>query len=127
MVVSKSVLLVGLDPLVIDFTKGGYPVGMNAEKVIAGVDSSIQQLTALGYTVDFCSIDFGETAEQVLRSKLAQGTWDCIMIGAGIRLNPSNFLLFEKVVNVVHECASSSKISFNELPSDTQNAVMRWV
>lgn len=100
---------------------------MNAQKVLDGINATIEQLTTLGYTVDVCSIDFGDTAEQVLRSKLVQSSWACIMIGAGVHVNPSNFLLFEKVINVVHECASRAKICFNELPSDTLNAVKRWI
>jgi hypothetical protein len=123
----KSVLVVGLDPTLIDFSKPGYPPGMSTAKVFAGIKSSEEELTRLGYNVQTCLTDFGETAEAVVQSQLKQKRWDCVMIGAGVRANPSNFILFEKLVNVVHEHAPHAKLCFNQLPSDIADAVKRWV
>ena len=123
----KSVFVVGLDPRLIDFSKPGYPPGMNAEKVFAGIKSSEDELTGLGYDVQTCLTDFGETAEAVVQSQLRQKRFDCVMIGAGVRVNPSNFLLFEKLINVVHEHAPQARLCFNELPSDIAAAVKRWL
>jgi hypothetical protein len=123
----KSVLVIGLDPAMIDFSKPGYAPGMDATKVLAGLKSSEDELTRLGYSVQMCLIDFGETAEAVVQSQLKQRRFDCILIGAGVRANPSNFILFEKLINVVHEHAPQAKICFNTLPSDTAAAVKRWL
>jgi hypothetical protein len=122
-----SVLVIGLDPDLIDFSKPGYPPGMNATKVFAGLKSSEDELTRLGYRVQTCMTDFGETAEAVVQGQLEQEQFDCILIGAGVRTNPSNFLLFEKLINVVHEHAPQAKLCFNTLPSDTAEAVKRWL
>jgi len=124
---TKTVLVVGLDPTLIDFSKPGYPPGMSVAKVQAGIKSSEDELTRLGYSVQTCLTDFGETAEAVVQSQLKQKRWDCVMIGAGVRLNPSNFLLFEKLVNVVHEHAPQAKMCFNQLPADIGEAVKRWL
>jgi hypothetical protein len=35
----KSVLVVGLDPTLIDFSKPGYAPGMTTAKVLAGINS----------------------------------------------------------------------------------------
>ena len=123
----KSVLVVGLDPRLIDFSQPGYPPGLDAEKVFAGIKSSEEMLTSLGYNVQTCLTDFGETAESVVEFDLKQKPWDCVMIGAGVRLVPSNFLLFEKLVNVVHEHAPQAKICFNQMPADIGESVKRWV
>src|SRR5215831_16323409 len=123
----KSVLVIGLDPALIDFSQPGYAVGMDATKVQAGLKSSEDELTRLGYSVQMCLTDFGETAESVVESQLKQKPFDCILIGAGVRANPSNFILFEKVINVVHEHASQAKLCFNTMPSDTAAAVRRWL
>ncbi len=123
----KGVLVVGLDPTLIDFSDPGYGPGMNAEKVFAGIKSSEDELTGLGYYVQTLLTDFGETAEAVVQNKLRQQRFDCIMIGAGVRTNPSNFLLFEKLVNVVHEHAPQAKLCFNQLPADIAEAVKRWL
>ena len=50
-------------------------------------------------------------------------SYDCIMIGAGVRTLPEHFLLFEKLINVVHAEAPSARIAFNTKPSDTAEAV----
>jgi hypothetical protein len=124
---AKSVLVVGLDPALIDFSDPGYPPGMSAEKVFAGMKASEDELSGLGYTVGTCLTDFGETAEAVVQAQLEQQPWDCVMIGAGVRVNPSNFILFEKLVNVVHEHAPQAKICFNQMPADIGQAVQRWL
>ena len=123
----KRVLVIGLDPALIDFAQPGYPPGMDATKVLAGLKSCEEELTRLGYSVQMCLTDFGETAEAVVQSRLEQERFDCILIGAGVRTNPSNFLLFEKLINVVHEHAPQAKICFNTVPSDTAAAVKRWL
>jgi hypothetical protein len=123
----KSVLVVGLDPALIDFSRPGYPPGMNTAKVLAGIRSAEDELTRLGYNVQTCLTDFGETAEAVVESQLKQKRFDCIMIGAGVRTVPSNFLLFEKLINVVHAHAPQAKLCFNQLPSDIAEAVKRWL
>ena len=123
----KRVLIIGLDPVLIDFSQSGYAPGMNAAKVLAGLKSSEEELAQLGYVVQTCLTDFGETAEAVLQSKLRQERFDCILIGAGVRANPRNFLLFEKMINVVHAHAPHAKLCFNTLPSDTAAAVRRWL
>jgi len=123
----KSVLVVGLDPTLIDFSKPGYPPGMTTEKVLAGIKSAEDELTRLGYTVQTCMTDFGKTAEAVVQSQLKRRRWDCVLIGAGVRDNPSNLILFEKLINVVHEHAPHAKLCFNRLPSDIGEAVKRWI
>ncbi|HEU4940803.1 MAG TPA: hypothetical protein VFT97_04230 [Candidatus Eisenbacteria bacterium] len=121
----KTVLVIGLDPSLIDFSEPGYPPGMNEAKVLAGLKSSEDELTRLGYRVQMCMTDFGETAEAVVQRQLEQKRFDCVLIGAGVRTNPSNFLLFEKLINVVHQHAPQAKFCFNTLPSDTAEAVKR--
>ena len=123
----KSVLVIGLDPTLIDISQPGYAPGMDATKVLAGLQSSEDELTRLGYSVQACLTDFGETAEAVVQGQLKQKRWDCVMIGAGVRTNPSNFMLFEKLINVVHEHAPQAKICFNTMPNNTAAAVKRWL
>ena len=123
----KSVLVIGLDPNLVDFSRPGYAPVMDATTVLAGLKSSEDELTHLGYSVEMCLTDFGETAEAVVQTQLKQKEFDCILIGAGIRANPNNFMLFEKLINVVHEHAPQAKICFNTVPSDTADAVKRWL
>jgi len=122
-----SVLVVGLDPALIDFSQPGYPPGMSVAKVLAGMKSSEDELTRLGYGVQTCLTDFGDTAVAVVQTQLKRKRFDCVLIGAGVRTNPSHLMLFEQLINVVHEHAPQAKLCFNQLPSDIAEAVKRWV
>lgn len=122
-----SVLLVGLDPDIVDYSKSPVP-GLTAAKVRAAVEAESSKLESLGYSVKSLYVDDGKTAEAVLANTLAADKYDCIMIGAGLRIVPPYFLLFEKLINVMHRQApASTKICFNTNPSDTAAAVRRWV
>ncbi|MFL5242470.1 MAG: hypothetical protein ACJ8FY_10215, partial [Gemmataceae bacterium] len=72
----------------------------------------------MGYEVDSCLVDLGETAEAVILQALASRPFDCVMIGAGLRA-PPNLLLFERLLNLVHAHAPGAKICFNTTPADT--------
>jgi hypothetical protein len=125
----RSVLIIGLDPVLIDFSSPEFAAfpGMTAAKVLAGLAEAEVGLKALGYDVRHCLTDFGQTAVAVVTAQLQQQRFDCILIGAGVRAVPANFILFEKLINVVHEHAPHSRICFNTKPADTLEALQRWL
>jgi len=125
----KSILIIGLQPTLIDFSDPDYAAypGMDAAKVLAGLKASEASLTDCGYDVQMCLTDFGATAEAVVQDQLEQKRFDCILIGAGLRTIAGNFILFEKLVNVVHKHAPQAKLCFNTKPTDTTEAVQRWL
>jgi hypothetical protein len=126
-VAKTSVLIVGLEPSLIDFSDPAYGAsGLDAAKIRAGLEADEAHLNELGYDAALCLIDFGETAETVLRERLATQSFDCIMIGAGVRLIAQNTFLFEKLVNIVHAVAPHATFCFNSKPADTAVAVQRW-
>ena len=49
------------------------------------------------------------------------------MIGAGVRIVDEYIMLFESLINVVHEQAPSAKVCFDTGPFDLVDAVQRWV
>jgi copper homeostasis protein CutC len=53
--------------------------------------------------------------------------YNCILIGAGVRKDNDNMLLFEKLINAIHKSALSANICFNSNPYGTADAVKRWV
>jgi hypothetical protein len=121
------VLLVGLDPDIVDYTKSPVP-DLTAAKVRAAVEADTAKLEALGYSVKPLYVDDGKTAEAALTDALTTSRYDCIMIGAGLRIVSPYFLLFERLINVVHRHApASTKLCFNSDPTDTAEAVKRWV
>ena len=123
-----NVLMVGLQPDLINYSDPAYAAfpGMTAEKVMAGLNADVAGLTSLGYHLSLCLVDFGETAESVLRQRLGEKPVDCVMIGAGVRLIAKNTALFEKLLAVVHCTAPNAMICFNTGPTDSAEAVGRW-
>jgi hypothetical protein len=121
------VLLVGIDPDLVDYSKSPVP-GLTAAKVRAAVEAGSADLETLGYSVKTLEVDDGKSAETALADELTANQYDCIMIGAGLRIVPPYFLLFEKLMNVVHRHSPpATKICFNSNPMDTPEAVRRWV
>ena len=126
---TKRVLIVGLQPQLIDFSAPEFSAfpGLSAEKVMEGLRAGAASLVALGYEAELCLTDFGETAEAVLRDALKAKRYDCVLVGAGVRTVTTQFILFEKMINIIHEHAPSARICFNTKPSDTAEAVQRWI
>jgi hypothetical protein len=124
----KVVLIVGIDPTLIDFSSPDFArFNMTAERVQSALQADGERLRSLGYEADFCGTDFGGTAVEVLEEKLRGKSYDCVLIGAGVRVVPANLVLFERLINAIHANAPRAKICFNTNPSDTAEAVMRWV
>ena len=129
MTAKKSVLVIGLQPTLIDFSAPDYAAfpGLDAAKVLAALKADEDRLNSLGYDVQMCLSDFGETAETVVLDHLKRKRFDCVLIGAGVRTIRKNFILFEKLINVVHAHAPQAKLCFNTKPNDTAEAVQRWL
>jgi hypothetical protein len=120
----STVLLVGWNPDVVDYSK--WP-GLTPEKLRAGLESDKVKFQALGYDVELGLIDKAETAELAFRTLLSAKQRDCVLIGAGVRTIPEYLQLFETLVNTFHECAPKARLCFNSGPFDSVDAVRRWV
>jgi hypothetical protein len=120
----KRVLAIGLDPAYADFA--AMP-GLTPEVVRAYIDAQIEAMRAQGYRVESCLVDTGADAHLKVEETLRSGAFDCVVIGNGLRTPPDQLLLFERIVNAVHELAPRSRIAFNSKPSDTLEAARRWI
>ena len=121
------VLFVGQQPETVDFSDPAMPPGLNAEKINTGIAIAKAKVTELGWQADLCMIPPDETAGPLLEKQLASATYDCVVIGAGLRLPPKTLLLFEKVINAIHRAAPNAAIAFNTRPEDTAEAAARWL
>ncbi|MFO0614602.1 MAG: hypothetical protein U0414_18600 [Polyangiaceae bacterium] len=116
------VLYVGLDPDLLDPKE--VP-GFDRAVVAAGIRTAMDQLESNGFEATWCAVDRGETAEATLSRALDGTSYACVVIGAGLRVSPMNFELFERLINVVHARAAGARIAFNTKPTDTLEAVQR--
>jgi len=123
----KRVLFVGQEPETVDFSDPSLPSGLDAEKIRAGIAAGMKQMSERGWQADLCLVHPGESASIALKRYLAAATYDCVVIGGGIRIPPKSLLLFETLVNTVHKSAPSAFIAFNTKPEDTGTAAARWI
>jgi hypothetical protein len=121
------VLLVGLEPAAVDYSDPALPPGMNARKIEAAIDLGLKQMTDRGWQAESCLIRHDATAGPAVERRLSAASYDCVVIGAGVRLPPKSLLLFEAVVNAVHKTAPNTPIAFNTVPEDSADAAARWL
>ena len=123
----KRVLLVGYDPETVDFSDPALPPGMTVEKVHAGIAVAMKQFAERGWEADLGFIRPDETAGPTLQHQLASKNYDCVVIGAGVRLPPRHLALFEVVIDAIRKAAPGAAIAFNTRPDDSADAAARWL
>ena len=82
------VLLVGLQPEAVDYSDAALPPGMDAKKIQAGIEQGLKTITDRGWQADTCLIQPDATAGPAVEQRLGATTYDCVVIGAGVRLPP---------------------------------------
>lgn len=123
-----TVLQTGLDPDLIDFTSPDFAMfpGLDRDALRRANDENVAALRDAGFDVDNILIDFGETAVDVIRAAITRKRYDAVLIGAGVRLVPSNTLLFEALVNLVHSELPDARFIFNYAPKPSPEDIHRW-
>jgi hypothetical protein len=121
------ILLVGFDPEAVDFSDPALPPGMTVDIIRAGLAVALKDMADRGWQADLCLIWPDETAGPTVVRQLTSATYDCVVIGAGVRLPPRQLELFETVINAVHRGAPAAAIAFNTRPDDSAEAAARWL
>jgi hypothetical protein len=119
------ILFVGQKPETVDFSDPSLPPGFDAEKTNAGIAVGVRKIEERGWQGETCMITPDAAGMKVLRHALKSATYDCVVIGGGLRLPPKSLTLFEAVVNIIHKAAPSAAIAFNTKPEDTAEAAAR--
>ncbi len=120
---SKKVLMVGWHPDAVNYEK--WPA-LTPEKLEASLRADEKKLNDLGFNASLGFIHSSESAANDVETLLSNATFDVVLIGAGVRKDDDHFLVFERLVNVVHEHAPEARIAFNTGPTDSDAAVLRW-
>jgi len=119
------ILLLGYDPETVDFSDPALPPGMSVEKVHAGIAVALKQFAERGWESDLCFIRPDDTAGPTVERQLGSTHYDCVVIGAGVRLVTGGLPLFEVVINAVRNAAPGTAIAFNTRPDDSADAAAR--
>jgi hypothetical protein len=124
--IMTRVLLLGYEPEAVDFSDPALPPGMNAEKVRAGIEVAMKQFASRGWEADVGLIKPDGTAGPAVERLLASESYDCVVIGGGVRL-PRLLSIFEVVINAIRKGAPRAAIAFNTRPDDSADAAARWL
>lgn len=119
----KRVMTIGLRSHVADDDK--WP-GLTPEKLQGALRRDEAALRDPGHDVTVCFVDHGETAAETVTAALDAAPCAVVLIGAGVRTDPDEFLPFERLLNLVHERAPGARLCFNTGPTDSVAAVQRW-
>jgi hypothetical protein len=119
------VLMVGYEPEAVDFSDPALPLGLNAEKIHHEIKVALEDMRGRGWTAEQCFIRPDDQAGLILKQMLTSGSYDCLVIGAGIRSWPRHLPVFETLINTAREAAPRVPIAFNTRPEDSGNAVER--
>lgn len=119
---APQVLVIGLDPYRMS---GGFDPGPVGRAIELGMEE------LAGHGVDAQSCLFGndgrDDPEQLVTTALQARTWDCVIVGVGLRKAESGLVLFERIVNLVREHAPGAAIAFNATVPGFHEAAARWI
>jgi hypothetical protein len=94
---------------------------------LAALRGDEERMNKAGYDSRICFVEHGETAHETISAALAADSFACIMVGAGVRTDPDEFLLSVSLLNLIHEAAPQAKVCFSTGPTDSLAAVKRWI
>ena len=120
------VLLIGIAPEAVNLSDPDLPPGITHEAIAAGIETAMADMKERGWHAAFCSVLTDDSAEATIAALLRE-SWDCVVIGGGIRIPRSGLRFFERVVNAVGRGAPGTPIAFNTSPEDSVNAAARWL
>lgn len=123
----KSILIIGQDPSLIDFSAPDGPPGMTEQKVRDGLTGARERLRAAGYEAEILWTRDAATVDAQTGATLRERRWDVIVIGAGLRTLPPMAAQFEILINTIRRDAPDAAIAFNSRPDDSDAAALRWL
>jgi hypothetical protein len=120
------VLSIGLHPRSLDFST--MPEGVDEASLSERIERGNAALRDAGFNfVPLLGRCLADVAEQVNRDHLQDAQFGLAMVGGGVRMVPEHTLLFERIVNVLHEVSPGIRLCFNITPDNTVDALRRWI
>ena len=80
-----------------------------------------------GWEAEHLPIRADESLRRDILDRLASKSYDCIVIGAGVRMTTKHVAEFEQVIDTVRQAASKTPIAFNSSPDSSGEAAARWL
>jgi hypothetical protein len=120
----QRVVLIGWHPDAVDYAK--YPQ-LNPANLHAALENDRKKIEQLEHHAELHFLKDAHSAAPSVADYLRANAVNVVLVGAGVRLDPDSFLVFERVINAVHRHAPQARICFNTNPNDTAQAVERCI
>lgn len=114
-----TALVIGFDPRTIP--------GFDPAPVLDGLARGRARYPELGIDAHEVLVDPAGDALAPITAALTARSYDCVVVGGGLRSSPEHLALFEEIVNLVHRHAPDAQIAFNRAPDDCAAAVRRRI
>ena len=114
------VLVIGLDPYRV---RGPW----NPKPVADAIEIGMRALADRGFHAEAClvGLDGSDDVEARVIVALQARSWDCVVVGGGIRHPEEQLKLFESIINLIRRHAPQAAIAFNHTPHDLADAAAR--
>ena len=119
-----NVLVIGLDPYRV-------PGPWDPKPVADAIEICMTTLAERGFHAEAClvGLDGSDDIEARVTVALQARSWDCVIVGGGIREPEEQLELFESIINLICRHAPHAAIAFNHTPHDLADAAargLRW-
>jgi len=121
------VLVIGYAPDAVDFTDPLMPPGLDEARVAEGIKRDVQLMHDRGWEAEHLPIRSDGSLRDDILNRLANKTFDCIVIGAGVRMTTKHVRDFEQGIDAVRHGAPRTPIAFNASPDSSGDAAARWL
>ena len=120
MVSNLHVLVIGLDPYRV-------PGPWDPKPVADAIEVGMTALADRGFHAEACllGLDGSDDVDARVTIALQGRSWDCVVVGGGIRHPEEQLELFESIINLIRRHAPQAAIAFNHTPHDLADAVAR--
>ena len=111
------VLVIGLDPY-------RLPGPWDPKPVADAIEIGMTALADRGFYAEAClvGLDGSDDVEARVTAALRARSWDCVVVGGGIRKPEEQLELFESIINLICRHAPQAAIAFNHTPHDLADA-----
>ena len=120
MVSNLHVLVIGVDPYRV-------PGPWDPKPVADAIEVGMTAIADRGLHAEAClvGLDGSDDVEAPVTVALQAQSWDCVIVGGGIRTPEEQLELFESIINLIRRYAPQAAIAFNHTPHDLADAVAR--
>ena len=114
------VLVIGLDPYRV-------PGPWNPKPVADAIEIGMKAIADRNFHAEAClvGLDGSDDVEARVTAALQARSWDCVLVGGGIRQPEEQLELFESIINLIRRHAPRAAIAFNHTPRDLADTAAR--